>query len=29
MVTEPIQGEIGTRASAASTELEDGWQEYA
>ena len=29
MVTEPIQGEIGKRASAASAELEDGWQEYA
>ena len=28
-MTEPIQGEIGKRASAASAELEDGWQEYA
>ncbi len=29
MVTEPIQEEVGKRASAASSELEDGWQEYA
>ena len=28
-MTEPIQGEIGKRASAASAELEDSWQEYA